>query len=42
VVYPKREDALDIKVCAKGGPVIINSAKAWDMAPLNFEDKRGK
>lgn len=34
-IYPTRADSLGVSIFARGGPVIVRSLEAWDMAPVN-------
>jgi beta-fructofuranosidase len=40
-VFPASKEALGVKILARGGPVVVRSVKAWDMAPAQFIDKKG-
>ncbi|MBM3500150.1 MAG: hypothetical protein FJX74_15955, partial [Armatimonadetes bacterium] len=40
VVYPKRDDSLGIRLCVRGGAAQVETLRAWEMAPLKFEDRR--
>jgi len=40
VIFPQREDSLGIRLCARGGPATVKRLRAWEMAPLQFEDRR--
>ncbi len=40
VIYPKRDDSLGIKLCARGGAAEVKTLRAWEMKPLQFEDRR--
>jgi sucrose-6-phosphate hydrolase SacC (GH32 family) len=40
-VFPASKEALGVKVVARGGPVVVRSIEAWDMAPARFVDQKG-
>ncbi|APW62066.1 GH32 C-terminal domain-containing protein [Paludisphaera borealis] len=40
-VFPASKEALGVKILARGGPVVVRSIEAWDMAPAQFIDKKG-
>ncbi|MBM3473070.1 MAG: hypothetical protein FJX75_07390 [Armatimonadetes bacterium] len=40
VIFPQREDSLQVRACAAGGAARLLSATAWEMAPLKIIDAR--
>ena len=40
-VFPASKEALGVKIIARGGPAVVRSIEAWDMAPARFVDQKG-
>lgn len=40
VIFPQREDSVEVALRASGGPARLVCADAWEMAPLRFTDAR--
>jgi beta-fructofuranosidase len=40
VIFPQRDDSLEVRACARGGAARLLSATAWEMAPLKIVDAR--
>jgi sucrose-6-phosphate hydrolase SacC (GH32 family) len=40
VLFPQRDDSLQVRVCTVGGPARLVSARAWEMGTLKIVDRR--